>query len=128
MSWLWQVRPDGSRYIARRPTRTFLLRRREAVITAERSAGLTSDTDTEPAEVRAGKFWTRDQRRRHVEEGRERRRRQEEIIRSYININVSSPIGLAEFWESEPMWTCKIINSIHDQGRRYLYLDDRRLK
>ena len=78
-----QVRPDGSRYIARRPTRTFLLRQREAVITAERSAGLTSDTDTEPAaaEVRAGKFWTRDQRRRHVEEGRERRRRQEEIIR-----------------------------------------------
>ena len=47
------MRPDGSRYIARRPTRTFLLRQREAVITAERSAGLTSDTDTEPAEVRA---------------------------------------------------------------------------
>ena len=90
MSWLWQVRPDGSRYIARRPTRTFLLRRREAVITAERSAGLTSDTDTEPAEVRAGKFWTRDQRRRHVEEGRERRRRQEEIIRSYRNFVVAT--------------------------------------
>ena len=85
-----QVRPDGSRYIARRPTRTFLLRRREAVITAERSAGLTSDTDTEPAEVRAGKFWTRDQRRRHVEEGRERRRRQEEIIRLYRNFVVAT--------------------------------------
>ena len=41
---------------------------------------------------------------------------------------VSSPIGPAEFWESEPMWTCKNINSIHDQGRRYLYLDERRSK
>ena len=41
---------------------------------------------------------------------------------------VSSPIGLSEFWDSEPMWTCKNINSIHDQGRRYHYLDDRRSK
>ena len=45
-----------------------------------------------------------------------------------VDINVSSPIGLSEFWESEPMWTCKNINSIHDQGRRYHYLDDRRSK
>ena len=41
---------------------------------------------------------------------------------------VSSPIGLSEFWESEPMWICKNINSIHDQGRRYHYLDERRSK
>ena len=40
-------------------------------------------------------------------------------------IMVSSPIGLAEFWESEPMWTCKNIDSIRDRGRRYHYLDDR---
>ena len=43
----------------------------------------------------------------------------------YISTNVSSPIGLSEFWESEPMWTCKNINSIHDQGCRYHYLDDK---
>ena len=45
-----------------------------------------------------------------------------------LYIMVSSPIGLSEFWESEPMWICKNINSIHDQGRRYHYFDDRRSK
>ena len=49
-------------------------------------------------------------------------------FQSNISSNVSSPIGLSEFWESEPMWTCKNINSIHDQGRRYHYLDDWRSK
>ena len=38
--------------------------------------------------------------------------------------NVSSHNNVSKFWESEPMWTCKNINFIHDQGRRYHYLDD----
>ena len=29
-----------------------------------------------------GKFWTRDQRRKHLEDSKERRRRQEEVIKS----------------------------------------------
>jgi len=43
-------------------------------------------------------------------------------------INPSSPNDLAEFWESEPIGICKNINSIHDQGCGYPYLEDRRLK
>ena len=43
----------------------------------------------------------------------------------YLDNMVSSPIGLSEFWESEPMWTCQNINSIHDQGRRCHYLEGR---
>ena len=77
---MFQVRPDGSRYIARRPTRTFLLRQRERQIAEERS-GLTSDDDT-ASEVKVGKFWTRDQRKKHLEDSKERRRRQEDIIKS----------------------------------------------
>ena len=46
----------------------------------------------------------------------------------YLDNMVSSPIGLSEFWESEPMWTCQNINSIHDQGCRYHYLDGKRSK
>ena len=40
----------------------------------------------------------------------------------------SLPIDLSEFRESEPIGICKNINSIHDQGRGYLYLEDRRSK
>ena len=76
-----QVRPDGSRYIARRPTRTFLLRQREKQIAEERSGGITSDDDA-ASEVKVGKFWTRDQRKKHLEDSKERRRRQEEVIKS----------------------------------------------
>ena len=45
-SWEWKVkiRPDGSRYIARRPARNRLLREREARLNEERS-GMTTDDD-----------------------------------------------------------------------------------
>ena len=82
---VFQVRPDGSRYIARRPTRTFLLRQRERQIAEERS-GLTSDDDT-ASEVKVGKFWTRDQRKKHLEDSKERRRRQEDIIKSKSSVS-----------------------------------------
>lgn len=97
-----QVRPDGSRYIARRPTRTFLLRQRERQIAEERTGELTTDNEDAASEVKVGKFWTREQRRKHVEDGKERRRRQEELIKaknvtktsnkvSNINNNNNSP-------------------------------------
>ena len=40
---------------------------------------MTTDDDT-ASEVKVGKFWTKDQRKKHLEENKERRRRQEEII------------------------------------------------
>ena len=45
-NWEWKVkiRPDGSRYIARRPARNRLLREREARLNEERS-GMTTDDD-----------------------------------------------------------------------------------
>ena len=46
-----QVRPDGSRYIARRPTRTFLLRQRERQIAAERTGELTTEDEDAASEV-----------------------------------------------------------------------------
>ena len=42
--------------------------------------------------------------------------------------NTSLPIGLSEFWESEPIGAWTNINSIHDQGCRYHYLDNKRSK
>ena len=45
-----------------------------------------------------------------------------------VQTKSSLPIGLSEFWESEPIGTWENINSIHDQGCRYHYLDDKRSK
>ena len=45
-----------------------------------------------------------------------------------VDINTFLPIGLLQFWESEPISTWKNINSIHDQGCRYHYLDNKRSK
>ena len=87
----FQVRPDGSRYIARRPTRTFLLRQREAQIAEER-AGLTSDDDA-ASEIKAGKFWTRDQRKKHLEDSKERRRRQEDVIKTKTSLASKAKSG-----------------------------------
>ena len=78
------MRPDGSRYIARRPTRTFLLRQREKQIAEERS-GQTSDDDA-ASEVKVGKFWSRDQRKKHLEDSKERRRRQEDVIKCKTSV------------------------------------------
>ena len=63
MMLISQVRPDGSRYIARRPTRTFLLRQRERQIAEERTGELTTDNEDAASEVKVGKFWTKEQRR-----------------------------------------------------------------
>merc|ERR1719347_256991 len=81
-NWEWKikVRPDGSRYIARRPVRNLLLRQRERQIAEERT-GFTTDDDA-ASEIKTGKFWSKDERRKHVELSKDRRKRQEEIIRT----------------------------------------------
>ena len=84
--WEWKikVKPDGTRYIARRPVRNSLLRQREWQIAEERS-GFTTDDDA-VSEIKTGKFWTKDERRKHVELSKERRKRQEDIIRTKTSL------------------------------------------
>merc|ERR1712106_408033 len=81
-NWEWKikVRPDGTRYIAKRPVRNSLLRQRKRQIAEERS-GFTTDDDA-VSEIKTGKFWTKVERRKHVELSKERRKRQEDIIRT----------------------------------------------
>ena len=81
-TWEWKikVRPDGSRYIARRPVRSLLLRERGRRIEEERGGNTTDDDAC--SEIKTGRFWTKDERKRQYEVARERRRRQEEVIRA----------------------------------------------
>ena len=78
-------RPDGSRYITRRPTRERLLRDRALAICQER-AGLTTDDDT-MSELKLGRYWSKEERKQHVEKAREKRSRQEEIIQNHSKIS-----------------------------------------
>ncbi|XP_043238036.1 E3 ubiquitin-protein ligase PDZRN3-B-like isoform X2 [Amphibalanus amphitrite] len=71
-----KVRSDGSRYIARRPVRKQLLKDRAARISEER-AGITTDDDA-MSELKLGRYWPRDEKKRHLERARERKQKQQQ--------------------------------------------------
>lgn len=78
MEWKVKRRPDGTRYIARRPIRNRMLRDRAIKINEERN-DFTTDDDT-ISEVKIGRYWTKDERKKHAEKSKERRYRQETLI------------------------------------------------
>ncbi|XP_050314291.1 E3 ubiquitin-protein ligase PDZRN3 isoform X2 [Anthonomus grandis grandis] len=80
MEWKVKRRPDGTRYIARRPVRNRILRNREIRISEER-AGLTTEDDT-ISELKIGRYWTKEERKKHLEKSRERKQRQEILLAS----------------------------------------------
>lgn len=80
MEWKVKRRPDGTRYIARRPVRNRILKNREIKICEER-AGLTTEDDT-ISELKIGRYWTKEERKKHLEKSRERKQRQEILTAS----------------------------------------------
>ncbi|XP_037069960.1 LOW QUALITY PROTEIN: PDZ domain-containing RING finger protein 4-like [Pollicipes pollicipes] len=71
-----KVRSDGSRYIARRPVRKQQLRERAARIAEERT-GITTDDDA-VSELKLGRYWPRDEKKRQLERARERKQKQQQ--------------------------------------------------
>lgn len=82
MEWKVKRRPDGTRYIVRRPTtRNRLLRNRAIKITEERNDLTTTTTEDDTiSEIKTGRYWTKDERKKHIERSKERRQRQQLII------------------------------------------------
>ena len=80
MEWVVKRRPDGSRYIVRRPRlRRRLLRERARQLDQERrGAGTTTDDDGAASELKLGRYWTREERRQHIQ-----RRRQRDEVAAY---------------------------------------------
>ncbi|XP_044741050.1 slo-interacting protein 1 [Chrysoperla carnea] len=70
MEWKVKRRPNGTRYITRRPIRNRILRNRTKEIIEERTGGdLTTSPGTEDdtcSEIKIGRYWTKDERRRHI--------------------------------------------------------------
>lgn len=84
MEWKVKRRPDGSRYIVRRPVQSRALRNREMKINAERSQNccgneVTTEDDT-MSEIKLGRYWNKDERKKHMEKAKERRHRQEQVL------------------------------------------------
>ena len=78
MEWKVKRRADGTRYIARRPVRNRILRNRAIKISEER-AGHSTEDDT-MSEIKVGRYWTKEERKRQLERARERKQRQQELL------------------------------------------------
>lgn len=82
MEWKVKRRQDGTRYIVRRPARNRTLRAaRASKINEERSNDQTTEDDT-ISEVKLGRYWPKEERKKHLEKAKERRHRQESLIAS----------------------------------------------
>ncbi|XP_055922256.1 slo-interacting protein 1 isoform X2 [Eupeodes corollae] len=91
MVWKVKRRQDGSRYIVRRPARNRFLRNRALRISAERNDQTTEDDTI--SEIKTGRYWTKEERKKHIERARERRQRQQIIITNKNNeISMQPPL------------------------------------
>ena len=79
MEWVVKRRPDGTRYITRRPVRSKILKERAKKITEERS-GMTTDDDA-MSELKTGRYWSKEERKRHLEKAKDYKRRKETMLK-----------------------------------------------
>lgn len=82
--WKVKRRCDGSRYVVKRPARSQILKKRAAQLVRERT-GISTDDDA-MSELKLGHFHTREERKKHLEEERRRKiRNQQKLIESKIS-------------------------------------------
>lgn len=83
MEWKVKIRSDGTRYVAKRPVRDRLLKARAMKIKEERS-GMTTDDDA-VSEMKMGRYWSKEDRKRHLMRAREQRKRREFMMQSRLD-------------------------------------------
>lgn len=77
MVWKVKRRPDGTRYIVRRPAKNRLIKERNTRLNVERLRNdITTTEDDTISEIKTGRYWTREERKKHIEKSRERRQQQ----------------------------------------------------
>jgi ligand of Numb protein X 3/4 len=75
--WKVKRRSDGTRYITKKQNRHRVLKEREEQLIRERH-GTTTDDDA-GSELKTGRFWSRDQRRQHLEKAKLRKLREHQL-------------------------------------------------
>ncbi|KAL3983151.1 PDZ domain (Also known as DHR or GLGF) family protein [Acanthocheilonema viteae] len=76
--WKIKRRPDGTRYITRKPIRNKLLKEREEQLNKERT-GVSTDDDA-MSELKTGRFWTREERKKQWERAKQRKLRYHQLM------------------------------------------------
>lgn len=76
VEWVVKRRSDGTRYVMRRPTRSRVLKERARQLAEERCSSTTTDDDA-ASELKRGRYWNRDARRKHLEMAKDRKSRKE---------------------------------------------------
>lgn len=89
MVWKVKRRQDGSRYIVRRPARNRMLRDRALRMNVEReSYDVTTTEDDTISEIKTGRYWTREERKKHIERARERRQNQQQQLATAVTMRI----------------------------------------
>lgn len=76
MVWKVKRRPDGSRYIVKRPVRNRASQLSSSIRKNMRYNEITTTEEDTVSEVKIGRYWTKEERKRHIEKARERRHQQ----------------------------------------------------
>lgn len=76
MVWKVKRRPDGTRYIVKRPVRNQSHVNMGNIRKNVRNNEITTTEDDTISEVKIGRYWTKEERKRHIERARERRHHQ----------------------------------------------------
>ncbi|KAM7341443.1 SLo interacting protein 1 [Cochliomyia hominivorax] len=84
MVWKVKRRPDGTRYIVRRPAKSRVIKERNTRLNVERLRNdITTTEDDTISEIKTGRYWTREERKKHIEKARERRQQQSKSHLTY---------------------------------------------
>nr|CRZ25062.1 Bm2881 [Brugia malayi] len=76
--WKIKRRSDGTRYVTRKPIRNKLLKEREEQLNKERT-GVSTDDDA-MSELKTGRFWTREERKKQWERAKQRKLRYHQLM------------------------------------------------
>ncbi|XP_037809809.1 slo-interacting protein 1 [Lucilia sericata] len=80
MVWKVKRRPDGTRYIVRRPAKNRVIKDRNSRMNVERLRNdITTTEDDTISEIKTGRYWTKEERKKHIEKAKERRQQQQLI-------------------------------------------------
>ncbi|XP_037956982.1 slo-interacting protein 1-like isoform X2 [Teleopsis dalmanni] len=95
MVWKVKRRQDGTRYIVRRPARRHFLHDRPSKNNTEIiKTDFTTTEDDTISEVKTGRYWSREDRKKHVEQARERRQQHRNLIRTPTSATLLSTIRI----------------------------------
>lgn len=115
MVWKVKRRPDGTRYIVRRPVKNRIIKERNTRLNVERIRNdIPTTEDDTISEIKTGRYWTREERKRHIEKAKEKRQQQQHYLQQGKSSITYDDTAAATLCISD------VVNNkiIHDQRQR----------